>query len=142
MRTHWLMPALCAASVLLASGCGGDSSGPSDGGNNPPPSGDILVKNDFYDPASFSVPAGTTVTWAWAAGPHTVTFSDVDSGIKSSGTFQKTFPTAGTFPYHCTVHAGMTGSITVTAAGSSGGSNPPASGGSGGGGSGMGGGGY
>jgi plastocyanin len=138
MRTHWLMPALCAASVLLASGCGGDSNGPSDGGGgNPPPDGDVLVKNNFYDPATLSVTSGTTVTWAWIGGSHSVTFSDDDSDIKSSGTFQRTFASTGTFPYHCRVHSEMTGSITVTAAGSAGG-NPPA----GGGGGGMGGGGY
>jgi plastocyanin len=131
------MPALCAASVLLASGCGGDSNGPSDGGGNPPPDGDIIVRNNFYDPSTLSVPTGTTVTWAWAGGSHSVTFSDDDSDIKSSGTFQRTFAAAGTFPFHCRVHPEMTGTITVTAAGSAGG-DPPA-GGSGGGG-GMGGG--
>jgi plastocyanin len=141
MRTYWLMPALCAASVLLASGCGGESSGPSDGGSNPPPEGDVLVRNNFYDPATFSVAAGSTVTWAWTAGPHTVTFSDANSGIKSSGTFEKTFPAVGSFPYHCQVHPEMTGTITVTAPGSSGDANPPAGDGGGGGG-GMGGGGY
>jgi plastocyanin len=139
MRRLRLMPALCAASALLALGCGGDSNGPSDGGN-PPPDGDVLVQSNFYSPATLSVAAGTSVTWAWRGGSHSVTFSDADSDIKSSGTFERTFPTAGTFPYHCRVHPEMTGTITVTAAGSAGG-DPPA-GGSGGGGSGMGGGGY
>lgn len=31
------------------------------------------------------------------------------------GTFAHTFATAGTFPYHCTRHSGMTGSVTVQA---------------------------
>jgi plastocyanin len=136
MKRHWLMPALCAASALLALGCGSDSSGPS----NPPPDGDVMVENNFYSPATLSVTTGTTVTWAWNSNgiSHSVTFSDDDSDIKSSGTFQKTFASAGSFPYHCRVHASMTGTITVTAAsgGSSGG------GGGGGGGGGMGGGGY
>ena len=144
MRTHWLMPALCAASALLASGCGGDSSGP-DGGNNPPPDGDILVQNDVFNPSAFTVAAGSAVTWAWDSNGqiHSVTFNDqpIDSDIKSSGTFQHTFATAGTFAYHCRVHSNMVGTVTVTAAGSAGG-DPPASGGGGGGGSGMGGGGY
>ena len=142
MRTHWLMPALCTASLLLASGCGGDSSGPS-GSGNPPPDGDILVQNDLYNPSAFTVAAGSAVTWAWDSNGalHSVTFDDqpIDSDVKGSGTFQHTFSTAGTFAYHCRVHSFMHGSITVTAAGSASG-NPPASGG--GGGSGMGGGGY
>ena len=53
MRTQWLMPALCAASVLLASGCGSDSSGDGGTSNNPPPAGDILVQNDLFNPATF-----------------------------------------------------------------------------------------
>ena len=148
MRTQWLMPALCAASVLLASGCGSDSSG--DGGtsnNPPPPQGDVLVQNDLFNPATFSVAAGGTVTWAWDSNGqrHTVTFDDgtIDSGQKSSGTFEHTFATAGTFPYHCQIHPTiMKGTITVTAASGDGGSTGGGgTGGGGGGGSGGGGGG-
>lgn len=147
MRIHRLMPALCAASVLLASGCGGDSNGPSDGGGgNPPPEGDITVGNNFFDPATFSVAAGSTVTWAWNSNglQHTVTFNDlpIDSERKSSGTFEHTFASAGTFAYHCEVHPTMTGTITVTAAGSAGGGGGGGSGGGGGGSGGGGGGGY
>jgi plastocyanin len=143
MRTHWLVPALCAASVLLASGCGSDSSGPS---GNPPPDGDILVQNDLFNPSAFSVSAGSAVTWAWNSNgqQHSVTFDDqpIDSDVKTSGTFQHTFATAGTFAYHCRVHpTTMKGTITVTAAGSAGG-NPPAGGTGGGGGTTGGGGGY
>ena len=145
MRTHWLVPALCAASVLLASGCGGSSGGPTDGGGNPPPSGDVLVQNNLFNPSSFTVATGSAVTWAWDSNgeSHSVTFNDqpIDSDIQTSGTFQHTFSTAGTFAYHCKVHSNMTGTITVSASGSAG--NPPASGGGGGSGSGGGmGGGY
>jgi plastocyanin len=148
MRFHSLMPALCAASVLLASGCGSNSSGPSDGGSNPPPDGDILVQNDLYNPSTLTVATGTTVTWAWDShgAQHTVTF-DADpsqtSGTKTSGTYQRTFGSAGTFAFHCEIHPTiMKGTITVTASGSSGDNPPPAQGGGGSGGSGMGGGGY
>lgn len=133
MGTRWLVPALCAASVMLSSGCG-DSNSPSN-----PPAGDILVKNNFYDPATFQVTTGTKVTWAWESGgvEHTVTFNGgPDSDRKSSGTFERTFTAAGTYPYHCLVHGlSMSGTVTVTA--SAGGS-----GGDGGGGGGGGGGGY
>lgn len=33
--------------------------------------------------------------------------------ITPAGTFQHVFATAGTFPYHCTLHAGMTGTVIV-----------------------------
>ena len=150
MRIQWLMPGLCAASVLLASGCGSDSSGDGGTANNPaPPAGDVLVQNDLFNPATLSVPAGTTVTWAWDSDgqTHTVTFDDGsdNSGQKSSGTFQHTFSSAGTFAYHCEIHPTiMKGTITVTTGaddgGSTGGGTAGGGGSSGGGGSGGGGG--
>jgi plastocyanin len=146
MRTQWLMPTLCAASVLLASGCGSSSGGTSN--NPPPPSSDILVQNDLFNPVNFSVAAGGTVTWGWDSNgqTHTVTSDDgstFNSGQKSSGTFEHTFTTAGTFPYHCQIHPTiMKGTITVTAASGDGGSTGGGgTGGGGGGGSGGGGGG-
>src|SRR5436309_7838142 len=42
---------------------------------------------------------------------------ELDSGIiaANGGGFQHTFNTAGTFPYHCTIHSAMTGnSVTVS----------------------------
>ena len=39
------------------------------------------------------------------------------SGNRSSGTYTRAFATAGTFPYHCTIHgsatSGMRGTVTV-----------------------------
>jgi len=132
MGTRWLVPALCAASVFLFSACG-DSSGPS-GGGNPPPDGDVLVKNNFYDPATLQVTVGTTVTWAWNSGgiTHTVTFDDgPNSGNKTSGTFERTFDATGSFPYHCLIHGvQMSGTVTVTEA--VGGTGAPPGGGGGG----------
>jgi plastocyanin len=144
MKRHWLMPALCAASVLLSLGCGSDSGGTS---NNPPPDGDVLVQNDLFSPSTLSVTSGTAVTWAWDSDgeTHTVTFDDqpITSGQKSSGTFQHTFASAGTFAYHCEIHPTiMKGTITVTAAAGGGGGTGGGGTAGGGGGSGGGGGGY
>jgi plastocyanin len=48
---------------------------------------------------------------------HNVTFSGAGapSGIPntSSGTVRRTFNTAGTFDYSCTLHAGMVGTVIV-----------------------------
>ena len=143
MKPHRLMPALCVASALFALGCGSDSGGTS---NNPPPAGDVLVQNDLFNPATLSVTAGTTVTWAWDSDghEHTVTFDAEPaqtSGIKTSGTYQRTFASAGTFAFHCQVHPTiMKGTITVTAASGDGGT--AGGGGGSGGGGGGGGGGY
>jgi len=71
-----------------------------------------------------TIHAGSTVQWNWVSGAHTTTSGSCagacspdgnwDSGIMSSGTFNHTFPTAGTFPYHCTIHGSiMTGTVMV-----------------------------
>ncbi|HEY8257784.1 MAG TPA: plastocyanin/azurin family copper-binding protein [Gemmatimonadales bacterium] len=124
--------------TLAALGCGSGST-PAD--NNPPPAGDITVGNNFYNPAGFSTPLNSTVTWAWNSSgiQHNVTFDDGQhSDTQGSGTYQRTFTVAGSYTYHCTIHgaAVMSGTVTVSASQGTGGG-----GGSGGGGGGTGGGG-
>ena len=71
-----------------------------------------------FDPAIFTVSVvGGTVTWINKdTMSHTVT-SDTglfDSGILSTGaTWSHTFTTPGMYPYHCTPHPQMTGTIVV-----------------------------
>ena len=74
---------------------------------------------DFgFKPATLTVPVGTTVTWRnTGAAPHTVTADDdtFNSGNLAAGaTFAQTFGSAGTFAYHCNIHASMTATIVVT----------------------------
>jgi plastocyanin len=88
--------------------------------NNPPPvnSGtSVSIVNMSFSPANLTVAVGSTVKWTNNdAMTHTVTADNAsfDSGnIAGGGTFSKTFSTAGSYPYHCTIHPGMTGTITV-----------------------------
>jgi plastocyanin len=124
------------AFLLLASAaaCGGGSS--SYGGvtgpvNNPPPVNPsttaLTVSNNKYTPAHDSVAVGSTLTWTWdsctgdtyggtTCASHSVKFDDggASSDIQDSGTFSRTFATAGTYTYHCAVHgAAMTGTVIV-----------------------------
>jgi plastocyanin len=73
-----------------------------------------------YNPDNATVKSGSSVTWIFTdqAAQHTVTFDDgsYDSGPQSSGytTTQKiTKPAGTTIAYHCTLHAQMTGKVTV-----------------------------
>ena len=75
-----------------------------------------------FDPNTVDVASGGTVTWSWAQGSvtHNVTFSSVpaavsggDIGDRSSGSDSRTFTVPGTYQYHCTIHAGMNGSVIV-----------------------------
>jgi plastocyanin len=126
------------AGVIAAMACSGDDNGgqgpgDGDGDGNETPEGDVLVRNDFFDPSELQVQAGATVVWTWASlgREHNVTFADVPpSGDQASGTYQRTFSAAGDYSYLCTIHGeSMSGVISVT---------PPAPGGGGGGGGGGG----
>jgi len=86
-----------------------------------PPSSAISVVDNDYQPRSRTVPVGSTVSWVNTGNlPHTVTAAgQFDSGILMTGdTWSRTFNTAGTFSYICTLHPEMTGTIIVTGTGS------------------------
>ncbi|HCL83158.1 MAG TPA: plastocyanin [Chitinophagaceae bacterium] len=98
------------------------SGGYSSGNNNTPPPGTanaVSIVNMSFSPANLTVSPGTTVTWTNNdAMTHTVTADDnsFNSGNMATGSkFSKAFAAAGTYPYHCSIHAGMTGTITVKA---------------------------
>lgn len=81
----------------------------------------VTIANFAYTPASVTIAAGESVLWTMGSDPeqHTVT-PDVagaftGSGILGSGqTFQVTFETPGTYPYHCQLHPFMKGTVVVT----------------------------
>ena len=80
----------------------------------------VQVANNTFTPNAVTIPAGTDVNWEWQGTtvPHNVTFTTVGAPSNipdnTSGSVQRTFPTAGTFNYHCTNHVGMNGTVTVT----------------------------
>ena len=75
---------------------------------------------DFgFSPVQVTVPKGGKVTWvnctASATG-HTSTSDGAgwDSGLLGQyATYEQTFATAGSFPYHCTPHPFMKGVVVV-----------------------------
>lgn len=81
-----------------------------------------------FSPRNVTINVNDRVVWTWAGSSHTTTHNGVprlwDSGVRSTGTFDRVFTTVGTFNYFCTVpgHAGFgqTGSVTVQ-----GGNTPP-----------------
>ena len=80
----------------------------------------VDIQNFKFGPGAISVHQGTTVTWTNKDDEaHTVFFAFDGSKspllVNGSNTYTKTFTTAGTFVYHCTIHPFMTGTVTVTA---------------------------
>ncbi|HUL50636.1 MAG TPA: plastocyanin/azurin family copper-binding protein [Gemmatimonadales bacterium] len=70
-----------------------------------------------FGPSSATITHGQSVCWQnTGAIAHTVTSNDntsFNSNLAGGAMFQHTFPTAGAFPYRCTIHPGMAGTITV-----------------------------
>jgi plastocyanin len=144
MQRRTVLRMLAIASLAACGGGGGadTTTGPATGGgsgNGAGTSGDITVGNNFFSPATLTVAPGTTVTWGWAAGDtlHQIAFTDNAPGSpkQSTGSFQRTFSTAGTYNYYCTVHGPqlMSGTITVGSGGMTGGTGGGGGGGGGGG---------
>lgn len=78
-------------------------------------------------PGQLTISAGSSVTFGFGAVVHTVVFDQVagrpaDIGATSGAEVVRTFATAGSFPYHCTIHPQMSGTVVV---GSASGPPPP-----------------
>ena len=118
----WLASAVLATASLGILGCSKDSSNPysstSPPSSTPPPqSSTVVMMNIAFNPGTLTVSKGTSVTWQNNDGvTHT---STSDNGVWDTGNIgggsskSVTFSNAGTFNYHCSLHAGMTGSIVV-----------------------------
>ena len=82
-------------------------------------SGAVTISNFKFTPPALSVAVGTKVTWTNNGSMNHTTTSNTgvwDSGPLANGkTFSFTFTKAGTFPYHCSIHPNMKGTITVAA---------------------------
>jgi plastocyanin len=75
------------------------------------------LTNTAYAPNPIAIGVGETITWINNdSEAHT---SAGDDGSWNSGTiaagasFSRTFPSAGSFSYHCTIHPNMIGVVTV-----------------------------
>jgi len=129
---HFPFRVLAIATIGFAAACGGGG----DGGTTTPTSkpstpstpivpsspsspvvtNAVIVDDNVFNPANIQVSPGASVTWSWAtSSEHNVTFSDGGSGNKSgtNASYTKSFSTAGTFNYSCSLHGGMNGSVLV-----------------------------
>jgi len=106
-------------------------------GSGDVPDGDVEVHTNYFEPESYTVEVGETVTWAFAADSHNVCGDPDDYGdvsipdgadpfasydgdntsdtISSGETYEHTFETPGEYHYVCVPHAtvGMQGDIVV-----------------------------
>ena len=78
----------------------------------------VDMPGNSFQPADFAVAIGGTVTWVFTQVAHNVIFgggagTPANIPVTTNASLQRTFTTAGTFTQLCTLHAGMTGTITV-----------------------------
>ena len=109
------------SSLLAAAVACGNTYSPTDPAPAGPsvsiPSGAEFLGKQAFAPDDLTVDAGSTVTWTNTDNTTHTSTSDAagwNSGnIPPGGHFSAMFPTAGTFSYHCTIHPGMIGTVTV-----------------------------
>lgn len=110
------------AAALLVAACSGDTSATTTtAGATTTAAGTefaVVMESFTFTPAELTVPVGATVTWTNRHGArHDVVAADgtFESPLFGEGeTFSFTFTAAGEYPYVCTIHPGMEGTIIVT----------------------------
>src|SRR4051794_18003860 len=120
---------------LVAAGCGSSNSDSSSSSNTKTQkaapaapakkagkNAAVSMKNIQFSPKALTVASGTTVKWTNDDSVnHDVTktggpgpkFASGSGNLAQGATYQQTLKTPGTIKYVCTVHPGMTGTITV-----------------------------
>jgi plastocyanin len=122
---------ISAVAVGLISACG---NGPPSTGSGGPAvvdgtsgaklgTADVKIEandNPAFSPTSITAKVGQIVQWTnVGSDTHNITFSGdaasvSDVSFQSGNVWQVKFSKAGTYPYQCTIHSGMTGTITVS----------------------------
>lgn len=118
-----MRPFLALVALAAVAACSSDSND-----NTPIPGSDVEIVSgasgmgaNAFDPNPFTISLATqaTVKWANADGTaHTVTDdgggATFNSGnLGTGGTFSHTFTVPGNYPYHCSIHPTMVGTIVV-----------------------------
>ncbi len=122
-NARWLPFLVMLAMILavLSAACTAPSGQPAPTGTPAATGENVQIQNFAFSPATLTVKAGTTVTWTNNDGTqHTVTPdagapAGFGSGGLSPGTsYSFTFTGPGTYPYHCSIHQSMKGTVVVT----------------------------
>jgi len=124
---HWATVLVVLVISITAAGCTGNqqSSGPITTPQTPiPGSNTVAIQNFAFSPLTMTISPGTTVTWINQDSAEHQILNDA-SGSNAGGaifnspvlpqgvSYSFTFNTPGTYPYHCSIHPSMKGTITV-----------------------------
>jgi len=129
----WLLGALFLGLGAAACGGGGYATSPGGGGGGGGgggncPAATFCTTVATFTPTTRTVAVGSTVTWQNNSGVgHTVFWDDATgraaaaagdgtgdmATLANGASHTRVFNTAGTYGFHCTIHQGMTGTLTV-----------------------------
>lgn len=74
----------------------------------------VDVGDNWFAPEELVVEIGTEVTWVWEGrSVHDVVGDGFESDVIAEGSFTHTFEAEGAYPYVCTLHPGMEGTVYV-----------------------------
>lgn len=95
---------------MMGAGGGPETTGSASG------EGDVRIVDFSFRPSTFTVTAGTVVTWTNEdSAPHTATGDNFGTGRLNRGdSGSATFDTPGEYDYKCEYHPSMKGRIVVT----------------------------
>ncbi len=104
--------------LVVTTACGGSSTAPANSCGSSGASANVnATDSKVFSPSTVTITHGQSVCWQNNGNfSHTVTSDDgtsFNTGLPSGQIFVHVFPAAGSFPYHCTIHTGMAGTITV-----------------------------
>jgi plastocyanin len=108
---------VCVAVTVLVGGCTSSSNQNQSSVTSVSNQNTVSVQNFAFSPASLTIQKGANVTWTNDDSVQHTIVSDTQaftSPVLNKGeayTFQ--FNNTGTFPYHCSLHTYMSGTIVV-----------------------------
>jgi plastocyanin len=78
----------------------------------------VAARDSFFTPDTITIAVGFPIRWTNEGHLYHTVVSDsalwTSDVISPTYWFEVKFDSAGTFPYHCSVHSGMTGTVIVT----------------------------
>jgi len=77
----------------------------------------VAARDDFFQPDTITIQVGKRVRWTNEGTTHHTVSSDdtlfASSALLPTFWFEVRFDSAGAFPYHCSLHSGMTGVVVA-----------------------------
>jgi plastocyanin len=78
----------------------------------------VAARDSFFTPDTITIAVGFPIRWTNEGHVYHTVVSDsslwASNVIAPTWWFEVEFDSAGTFPYHCSQHSGMTGTVIVT----------------------------